>query len=388
MSEYYDLLGVNKTATQEEIKKAYRKLAVKFHPDKNPDDKNAETKFKEISEAYEVLSDPQKREAYDRFGKAGMGGGFNTGGGGHGGFSSMEDALRTFMGAFDGGGGDSIFDSLFGFGGGNSRSGGAHGYQKGASKKISLTISFEEAARGLEKEVLITKLDLCTKCDGSGASSPKAIKKCTQCGGTGQVYQSRGFFSMSSTCSICHGNGQVITERCGECQGHGRIKSKKSVKIKIPEGIDSGMTLKMAGYGDAGEAGGPPGDLFVEVQVKPHEFFERHGDDILIDLPISFHEASLGCKKEIPTPLSGNVRISIPEGTQNGKTLRVRKEGFPNVHGQGRGDLLVHVSVETPTNLTTRQKELLQEFGELETPRNQPRKKSFIEKMKVFFSNI
>lgn len=387
MSEYYDLLGVSKTATQDEIKKAYRKLAVKYHPDKNPDNKEAEQKFKKISEAYEALSDPQKRAAYDRFGKDGMQG-FGAGGqGGHGGFSSMEDALRTFMGAFDGaGGGDTIFDSLFGFGGGGGSQG--HSHRKGASKKISMTLTFEEAAKGVEKDALITKYENCKTCGGSGASSPKAIKKCTQCNGSGQVFQSRGFFSMSATCSVCHGNGQVITERCKTCQGHGRTKSKQKVKIKIPAGIDDGMTIKMPGHGDAGESGGQPGDLYVEVRVKAHEVFERHGDDILIDLPVTFTEASLGCKKEIPTPLSGNIRITIPEGTQSGKTLRVRREGLPNVHGQARGDLLVHISVETPTNLTGKQKDLLKEFADLETPKNHPKKNSFLDKVKVFFSKI
>lgn len=388
MSDYYELLGVTKSASPDEIKKAYRKLAVKYHPDKNPDDKQAEKKFKEISEAYETLSDPQKREMYDRFGKDGMQG-FGAGAGGSSahGFSSMEDALRTFMGAFGGGGGggggEGMFESFFGFGGnGQSAS------RQGASKKVSLTITFDEAAKGVEKEVLITKFENCNSCNGSGASSPKAIKRCSQCGGSGQVHQSRGFFSMSATCSACHGNGQVITDRCKKCQGQGRIKDKQKVVIQIPAGIDNGMTIKMSGHGDAGEAGSPPGDLYVEVHVQPHEIFERHGDDILIDLPVSFHEAALGCKKEIPTPLSGNVRITIPEGMQTGKTLRVRKEGFPNVHGQGKGDLLVHVTVETPTHLSDKQKELLREFGELETPKNNPRKKSFLDKVKVFFSNL
>lgn len=385
MSDFYELLGITKSATVDDIKKAYRKLAVKHHPDKNPGDKQAEKKFKEISEAYETLSDPQKREMYDRFGKEGMQG--FGGGGSHQGFSSMEDALRTFMGAFGGGGGqgggESIFESLFGFGSGGG--GASYGGHQGASKKISLSISFEEAAKGVEKEAVITKFENCKDCNGTGASSPKAIKKCSQCGGSGQVHQSRGFFSMSTTCPTCHGNGQVITDRCKSCQGHGRVKDKHTISIKIPAGIDNGMTIKMSGHGDAGEAGGRAGDLYVEVTVKPHDFFERHGDDLLIDLPISFHEAALGCKKEIPTLLSGNVRISIPEGTQTGKTLRVRKEGFPNVHSGAQGDLLVHVTVETPTDLTNKQKELLKEFGELETPKNNPRKKSFLDKIKVFF---
>lgn len=386
MSDYYQLLGVNKGASQDEIKKAYRKLAIKYHPDKNQGDKDAELKFKEISEAYEALSDPQKREMYDRYGKDGMNsfGGAGGASGAHG-FSSMEDALRTFMGAFGGGGGDSMFESMFGFGGGHA---GQSSVRKGASKKISLTVSFDEAAKGVEKEALITKYDNCPKCDGSGASSPSAIKQCTACGGTGQMHQSRGFFTMSTTCSSCHGNGQIITDRCKSCHGHGRIKEKQKVKIAIPAGIDNGMTIKMTGHGDAGESGGPPGDLYVEVHVKSHDVFERHGDDVLIDLPISFHEAALGCKKEVPSLLSGNMRITIPEGTQTGKTLRIRKEGFPNVHGQGKGDLLVHITVETPTHLTEKQKSLLKEFGELETPKNNPRKKSFVDKVKVFFSKL
>jgi molecular chaperone DnaJ len=388
MSDYYQLLGVQKGATQDEIKKAYRKLAVKFHPDKNPENSGAEKKFKEISEAYEALSNPQKREMYDRYGKERMSG-FGAGGGGGGaqGFSSMEDALRTFMGAFGGnggGGGEGMFESMFGFGGGQSQS----SARQGASKKIALTISFNEAAKGAEKEALISKYENCTKCDGSGASSPSAIKQCSSCGGSGQMHQSRGFFTMSTTCPSCHGNGQVITDRCKNCQGHGRIKNKQKVNINIPAGIDNGMTIKMSGHGDAGESGGPPGDLYVEVHVKDHDVFERHGDDVLIDLPISFHEAALGCKKEVPTLLSGNMRVTVPEGTQSGKTLRIRKEGFPNVHGQGRGDLLVHITVETPTHLTQKQKSLLKEFGDLETPKNNPRKKSFVDKLKVFFSNL
>lgn len=387
MSDYYQTLGIAKGASAEEIKKAYRKLAIKYHPDKNPDNKDAEKKFKEISEAYETLSNAQKREMYDRYGKDAAQGFGGAGAGSHQGFSSMEEALRTFMGAFGGGGGggDGGFESFFGgFGGGGGHS---HARQ-GASKKVTVTLSFDEAAKGVEKEAHITKYDNCGKCNGSGASSPSAIKRCSQCGGSGQVYQSRGFFSMSSTCSVCNGNGQVITDRCKVCLGQGRVKEKQTIKIKIPAGVDSGMTLKMAGYGDAGEAGGPDGDLYVEIHVKNHDVFERHGDDVLIDLPVSFHEAALGCKKEIPTPLSGNVRVSIPEGTQTGKVLRVRKEGFPNVHGQGQGDLLVRITVETPTHLTEKQKELLQEFGELETPRNHPKKKSFMDKLKVFFSNL
>ncbi len=382
MSDYYQILGVGRSASADEIKKAYRKLALKYHPDKNPNDKTAEAKFKEISEAYESLSDPQKREMYDRYGKEGMQG-FASAQGGQG-FSSMEDALRTFMGAFGGGGEGGMFDSFFNFGGG----GGSTGRRQGAGKKIHINLTFEEAAKGVEKEALISGYRHCSRCSGSGAANPDAIKTCTHCNGSGQLFQSRGFFSMSTTCSACHGNGQVITDRCKECHGQGRIKEKEKVKIKIPAGVDSGMTLKMPGYGDSGENGGPPGDLYVEIYVKPHDFFQRNGNDILLDLPVSFPEAALGCKKEIPTPLSGQVRITIPEGTQTGSTLRVRKEGLPNVHGQGTGDLLVRISIETPTHLSAKQKELLEEFSTLETPKNHPKKNGFLNKIKVFFSNI
>ncbi|MBJ7448728.1 MAG: molecular chaperone DnaJ [Parachlamydiales bacterium] len=382
MADYYEVLGVSKEASPEEIKKAYRKKALQFHPDKNPDDSNAEKRFKEVAEAYEVLGDAKKKEMYDRYGadafQPGMGGG-----GGHpgmGGFSSMEDALRTFMGAFGGGGGESIFDSFFGGGGGGQES----RAQQGASKKATINISFEEAAKGVEKEIALTNYITCHKCHGLGAASQKGIKQCPRCGGAGQVYQSRGFFSMSSACPQCQGEGQVVTDPCKECSGQGRIREKRKVKVRIPAGVDTGMRLRMAGHGDAGINGGPSGDLYVVVQVAAHDVFERQGDDIILELPMGFAEAALGCKKEIPT-LFGTCRLTIPEGTQHGKVVRVKSEGFPNVHGQGKGDLLVRMIVETPTNLTGKQKELLQQFGDLENENNHPRKKSFFDKIKSFF---
>lgn len=382
MSEYYDTLGVARDATPEQIKKAYRKKALQYHPDRNAGDAEAEKKFKEVSEAYEVLSDEQKRQMYDRYGKQAFEAGGMGGGGPGGGFSSMEEALRTFMGAF-GGGGESPFDSFFGGGfGGGGRS---HAY-KGASKKINLTVSFEEAAKGIEKEALVTNFVDCGSCSGSGAARPDAVSTCSRCNGAGQVVQSQGFFSMSMTCPECQGEGQVVTEPCEQCRGAGRVKEKRRVKINIPAGIDNGMRLKMAGYGDAGEGGGPPGDLYVDVQVQNHEIFQRDGDDILVELPLGFGEAALGCKKEIPTLQSHSARITVPAGTQTGAMFRVRGEGFPNVHGRGKGDLIVKVIVETPTNLTGRQKELLEEFKELENENNHPRRRSFIDKLKVFFS--
>lgn len=385
MADYYELLGISKGATEEEIKKAYRKSALKYHPDKNPGNPQAEKQFKEISEAYEVLSDTQKRQIYDQYGADAVRGAAGMGGAGGGrGFSSMEEALRTFMGAFgggaSGGGGDSIFDSFFG------QDAEAPEHRSGASKKLNITLSFQEAVRGVEKEVAIINYVTCGKCSGSGAATPSAIRTCPRCHGSGQVHQARGFFSMTTVCSQCHGRGKAISQPCSDCDGEGRVKSKQKVTIKVPPGVDNGMRLRMGGYGDAGEMGGPPGDLYVYLSVEPHEVFERQGDDILVELPLSFSEAALGCKKEIPTPTEGTCRITIAEGTQTGKVLRVRGAGIQNVHGQGKGDLLVKIAVETPVGLSEEQKKLLRAFGDLEGAQNSPRKRSFVEKLKQFFT--
>lgn len=375
MKDFYQVLEVGRDATIEEIKKAYRKQALKYHPDRNPGNPQSEAKFKEVSEAYEVLSDQNKKRMYDQYGEEGLRG--PSMGGGAGGFTSMEEALRTFMGAFGERGSSSIFDSLFGFeGGGETR--------QGTSKKISLSVSFEESAKGTEKEVVISNFVLCDKCKGSGAASSKGIKTCSTCQGHGQVFQSRGFFSMSSTCPQCHGEGKMVIDPCTNCRGEGRLKQKQQIKVRIPAGVDNGMRLRLAGYGDA-ERGGIPGDLFVSVTVEPHDFFVREGDDVYLDLPITFVEAALGCKKEIPTPIGGSYRITIPEETQNSKIFRVSEAGFPNVHSHRKGDLLVRIIVETPVNLNDKQKELLRSFEKLESAANYPRKKGFWEKIKSFF---
>lgn len=380
MTDYYDILEIPRGASTAEIKKAYRKKALDFHPDKNPGNPEAEKKFKEISEAYEVLSNDEKRQLYDRYGKEAVSGA-GAGPGGRGGFSSMDEALRTFMGAF--GGGDSIFDNFFGGGQGQA---GASVRRQGASKRANVTLTFEEAAKGVEKELVITNYVNCKECHGKGAASAEGIKRCDRCKGQGQILEERGFFSMSMTCPKCNGEGQVITDPCKVCGGRGQAKDKQHVKVTIPAGVDSGMRLKMSGYGDAGQNGGPPGDLYVFITVEKHSLYEREGDDLLLNLPISFTEAALGCKKEVPSLFNHTCRITIPPGTQNGKIFRVRAEGFPNVHGSGKGDLLVNIFVETPTSLNARQKTLLEEFATMESPANLPQKKGFIDKIKALFS--
>lgn len=382
MTDYYEVLGVAKGASQDDIKKAYRKKALQYHPDRNPGDKEAEKKFKEISEAYEVLSDDQKRSMYDRYGADAV---HAQAGAGRGGaqYASMDEALRTFMGAF---GGEGAFEHIFGGMGGGFEGGPGGGYaQQGASKRVNMSISFEEAVRGVDKELAITNYVVCDTCHGKRTTNPNGVKRCTRCRGQGQVFEQRGFFSMSMSCPQCNGEGEIVSDPCKACSGEGRVKAKKHVNVHIPAGIDTGMRLKLSGYGDAAPGGGVPGDLFVYITVQPHEFFQRHGDDILIDLPVTFSEAALGCKKDVPSFTEHLARISIPEGTQSGKTLRIKGEGFPNIHGSGKGDLLVRVQVETPTNLTDRQRDLLKQFAAVETPANFPKKKGFFDKLKNLF---
>lgn len=386
MADYYETLEVSREASADEIKKAYRKQALKYHPDRNPDNADAEKRFKAISEAYEVLSDDKKRQMYDRYGSDAMSAASGGFGGGHsGGFSSMDEALRTFMGAFGGMGAENPFESYFG-GQASGTSAGSRTHRQGASKRVNITVTFEEAAKGVDKELAITNYVACSACHGRGAASAQSIKKCPRCKGNGQVFEQRGFFSMSMACPECHGEGQVITDPCKECRGQGVVKEKQHVKVHIPAGVDSGMRLKMSGYGDAGQGGGPTGDLYVFITVSPHEIFEREGNDILLDFPISFAEAALGCKKEVPSITTHTCRVTIPEGTQNGKVFRVKGEGFPNVHGQGKGDLLVRIFVETPTKLTEEQRQLLRTFGASEGPANLPKSKGFLDKIKSLFS--
>lgn len=384
MADYYEILGCSKNATQEEIKKAYRKKALEFHPDRNPGDVEAEKKFKEISEAYEVVSDEKKRQLYDRHGKEAFTGAYAgaaaSGGYYGGGFSSMEEALRTFMGAF---GGESPFGDIFGGIGGTEEM----GHQQGISKRLTVAISFAEAMTGLDKELTISSYIVCSSCSGRRTTSPQGVKRCSRCGGAGQIFEQRGFFSMAMTCPQCHGEGQTITNPCPNCSGEGRVKDKRKVHFHIPAGVDTGMRLKLSGYGDAGYGGAHPGDLFVYIKVEPHLLFERQGNDLILTIPITISEAALGCKRELPTFGAHSCKIVIPEGTQSGKVLRVRNEGFPSLQGGGRGDLLVRVMVEIPISMTSQQKALLSEFQSLEIEGAYQQKQSFEEKLHAFSTN-
>ncbi len=366
--DFYEVLGLAKNASDEDIKKAYRKLAMKHHPDRNPDSKGAEEKFKEAKEAYEMLSDPQKRSAYDSYGHAGVDSSMG-GGAGAGGFAD------TF--------GD-IFGDIFG-GGGRSR-GGPQVY-RGADLRYNLEISLEQAAHGFDTTIRVPSWDECDTCHGSGAKTGTTPTTCPTCNGQGQVRMQQGFFSIQQTCPKCHGNGKIIASPCVTCAGMGRIKRNKTLEVKIPAGIDDGMRIRSSGNGEPGLNGGPPGDLYVEIHIKPHEVFQREGDDLHCEVPISYAKAALGGEVEVPT-LNGKASFTLPEGTQSGKTFRLRSKGIKGVRSGYAGDLFCHVVVETPIKLTDRQKELLREFEELTTEggsKHSPQSKSWKDKVKEFF---
>jgi molecular chaperone DnaJ len=374
--DFYEILGVAKNASDEEIKKAYRKLAMKHHPDRNPDSKGSEDRFKEAKEAYEMLSDPQKRDAYDRYGHAGVDP--NTGGGGFGG-----NGAGGFADAF----GD-IFGDIFG-GAGGARGGRQSGPQvyRGADLRYNLEISLNQAAHGFDTTIRVPSWDGCDVCHGSGAKPGTAPTTCPSCGGHGQVRMQQGFFSIQQTCSKCHGTGKVIHEPCTTCSGAGRIKRNKTLEVKIPVGIDDGMRIRSSGNGEPGMNGGPPGDLYVEIHIKKHPVFQRDGDDLHCEMPISFSKAALGGDIEVPT-LNGKAAFTIPEGAQSGKTFRLRGKGIKGVRSGYAGDLFCHVVVETPVKLTERQKELLRDFEKLTTEggaKHSPQSKSWKDKVKEFF---
>ena len=371
--DYYEVLGVEREADVEEIKKAYRKLAVKFHPDKNPGDKTAEEKFKEIGEAYEALSDPQRRAAYDRFGHSAFDPRMR-GGGRSGGFHDPADIFREVFG------GSNIFEDLFGGGRSDPTQ-----PQRGADLRYDMEITFEEAANGCEKEISVTKNDRCEVCHGSGAEPGSKSRTCPTCGGRGQVLSSRGIFSIAQTCPRCEGAGRVLEKPCKTCHGSGRREQTSKIKLRIPPGVDTGSRLRSSGNGEAGLRGGPQGDLYVVLHVKPHEIFQRDGDDLICDVPISFVQAALGAEIEVPT-LNGKTQIKMPAGTQPGTTFRLKGKGIRNIQGFGIGDLHVRVHVEVPTHLNAAQKAKLMEFAESCDETVNPITQSFFEKAKKLFS--
>jgi molecular chaperone DnaJ len=371
--DYYEVLGIARDAGEAEIKKAYRKLAMQHHPDRNPDDKTAETKFKEAAEAYEVLSDKEKRQRYDQYGHAGVEGMGHAGQG----FSSMEDIFSAFGDIFGGGGG-SIFDSFFGGGGGRRR-----GPPSGANLKIQLGITFKEAAFGCHKTIDLKRSELCSSCHGSGAKAGTSPSTCPTCGGAGAVRQGQGFFVVQTTCPRCHGNGKVITEPCTSCQGQGMAAKKTTIKVTIPEGIEDGDQLRVAGEGEPSREGGPRGDLYVALRVQQDPFFERNGFNVVCRVPVSYSQAALGADIEVPT-LDGRVKLKVPAGTQPGELLRLRGQGIPTGRG-GRGDQLVVVQLSVPTKLTGEHQELLRKLAECEKADVNPEAKSFFEKLKDLF---
>jgi len=371
--DYYEVLGIDRNSSEDEIKKSYRKLAIKYHPDKNPGDKTAEEKFKEIGEAYEALSDPQTRAAYDQYGHAAFDPrmrGARAGG--------FHDPFEIFREAFGGGTG-SIFDELFG----GARSD-PTAPERGRDLRYDMEITFVEAAHGTEKEISVTKLDQCHTCHGTGRTSESKVKTCTACGGRGQVVTSRGIFSIAQTCSRCHGAGRIIENPCRSCQGSGQREQTSKIRIRIPAGVDTGARLRSSGNGEAGARGGPPGDLYVVLHVKQHELFQREGDDLICEVPISFVQATLGAEIEVPT-LDTKAKINVPAGTQNGTIFRLKGKGIKNVQGYGQGDLHVRVAVEVPTHLNVAQKAKLQEFAELCDENVNPIARGFFAKARDLF---
>ncbi len=368
--DYYEVLGVNRDASDEEIKKAYRKLAMKWHPDRNPENPKAEERFKEAKEAYEILTDAQKRSTYDQFGHAGVDPAAAAGAGAGAGFQGFGD----------------IFSDIFGdiFGGGRA---GRSNVFRGADLRYNLEVPLEQAARGFETKIRIPTLAECATCHGSGAKPGTQPQTCTTCRGSGQVRISQGPFSIAQTCPRCHGSGRMVANPCPACAGAGRVKHQKTLSVRIPAGVDEGDRVRLSGEGESGVNGGPPGDLYVQVHLRPHPVFQRDHDDLHCEMPVSFATAALGGDIEIPT-LDGSARIKVPAETQTGKTFRLRGKGIKGVRSQAAGDLFCHVVIETPVSLTERQRELLREFEAIsqhDPARHNPRSKGWFDKVREFF---
>lgn len=370
--DYYEVLGIQRGAAKDEIKKAYRKLAMQYHPDRNPNNPEAEQKFKEASEAAEVLLSDEKRSRYDQFGHAGVDG--QSGGFGQGGFSGDFGDLGDIFG--------DIFGDILG---GGRRRGGRRGGRPGNDLQMSVDLTFEEAAFGIEKEVSLLKNVTCEPCKGTGANNGAQPSSCDMCGGRGEVRRQQGFFTVATTCPKCHGSGQMITDPCKSCHGSGTTKKKSNLAVKFPSGIDSGQRLKLNGEGDAGQAGAPAGDLYVVVNVLPHDLFERDGFDVFCRVPISFSQAALGAEVEVPT-LTGKVKVNIPVGTQSGKKMRLKSKGIERLGSYGYGDQILEIHVETPTKLSHEQRELLLKLQELESgTRSNPMSRGFFDKVRDLF---
>lgn len=361
--DYYEILGVGKRATAEEIKKAYRQLALKYHPDRNRGDKDAEEKFKEAAEAYEVLSDGQKRDLYDRFGHSGL---KQTG---FTGFRDFDDIFSSF--------GD-IFEEFFGFGSRGARTSRA---RKGADLRYDLRVDFMDAAFGREMEIEVTKHEVCSQCKGTGTRPGTKPSVCNVCGGRGQVTRSQGFFAISTTCPTCQGSGSVITDPCETCHGRGREVRSKRLSIKIPPGVQTGSSLRLPGEGEPGGAGGIPGDLYVVMQVAEHDVFHRNGDDVIVEVPITYSQAALGAEIQVPT-LEGSDTITVPRGTQSGQHFRIPNKGIAHLRGRGRGDLVALVYIDVPAKLADEEEDLLRQLAELEGARVAPKKKGFFSRKK------
>lgn len=373
--DYYETLGVSRDADEKELKSAFRKLAMKHHPDRNPGDAEAEARFKEIGSAYEVLKDPKKRAVYDQYGHAGL----NQGMGGDGGF-----------GGGPGGGFGDIFEEFFGdiFGGGRGGGRGRGGNNRGEDLRYDLGVSLETVMNGSEERLRIPTIATCDTCNGTGSKSGAPPETCTVCGGSGQVRTQQGFFSIARPCSNCSGTGKIIRDPCPACRGQGRKRSEKTLTVKIPPGVDTGTRIRLTGEGGAGINGGPAGDLFIMIEVENHPMFERYGADLLCHVPITFSQAALGGKLEVPT-LKGRARLTLPAGTQTGRRLALRGKGLPHLNRPGVvGDLVVEVRIETPVNLSKRQKELLEEFAECSEEGSQPDSDSFFGKVKDFLDKM